>query len=414
MDTNTRSVSTFGAAPHRIMPDPGAVLLKEGLAKEALPFLLEAHRREPNEWRHSCNLGVAYRILGDLESGKHYFKKALDSNHQAYPIWLNFAVLLDDLGDFTHSFQAYQAAFQLQPHDQKVAMGWATALFREGRWKEAWTFWEFGRFNQSYRACEIPQWSGEPLDGKKILVTPEGGYGDFINYLPYARKLKDMGAKVSVLTWDRLIPLLEEQGWLDHIYPRSAPREFPDIDYVVSVCSLPGCFELEPDTIKPEIPYLKVNEKLVEEYAKRLPKGTKIGFCWSAEEACTARKHRSMTTEEAGKLVTRNHNWISLQYKETPPEGVLQFPDMVDGWDKTAALVSLCDLVITVDTAIGHLAGALGKPCWLLLGVNHDWRWLRNRTDSVWYPTMRIFRETKPLTWGNVIRDVREALCGLD
>ncbi len=411
MDTDTRSV-TKSSAPRHVRPQPGEVLLKEGLAHEALPYLLEAQEREPNEWRHLSNLGVAYRILGDFDTAKSCLKRALDLDKSACEVWSNFGVLLDDLGDFDRSAKAYQAAFQINPHSQTIAFNYSVSLLRQGLWPQAWMFWEFGRFNRSYFAApNLPQWSGESLDGKTIGVVAEGGYGDIINFLPYIEMVKERARVSRRIVWDDMIPFLEAQGVAHEYYGISRPERVPDIDFVVSVLSIPAILNERVENVRPVIPYVKVDPCLVNTANAMLPPGRNVGICWGAEEARQPRKWRSVPESALAPLVSmKDMNWISLQFGSKSLPWMFDCSESLQGWLKTAALIQNLDLIISVDTAVAHLAGALGKPVWLLLSANSDWRWLRDRKDSIWYPTMRIFRQRDPKDWSSVIAEVTEAL----
>jgi hypothetical protein len=275
-------------------------------------------------------------------------------------------------------------------------------------------FWEFGRFNRSYfTAPNLPQWSGESLAGKTIGVVAEGGYGDIINFLPYIEMVRERARVARLIVWDDMIPFLEVQGVAHECYGISRPERIPDIDYVVSVLSIPAVLNECVENVRPVIPYIKVDPCLVNTAKALLPQGRNVGICWRAEEARQPRKWRSVPESALTPLASiKNMNWISLQYAGKGMDWMFDCSESLDGWLNTAALIQNLDLVISVDTAIAHLAGALGKPVWLLLSANSDWRWLRDRQDSIWYPTMRIFRQRDPKDWSPVIAEVREVLNG--
>jgi hypothetical protein len=208
-----------------------------------------------------------------------------------------------------------------------------------------------------------------------------------------------------------MIPFLESQGVAHEYYGMSHPERVPDMDYVVSVLSIPAVLNERVEHVRPTVPYVKANASLVSTTKTSLPQGRNVGICWRAEEACQARKWRSIPDSVLSPLeAVKDVNWISLQYGGKGLDWMFDCSPSLDGWMNTAALVQNLDLVISVDTAVAHLAGALGKPAWLLLSTNSDWRWLRDRTDSIWYPTMRIFRQRTPKDWSGVISEVGEAL----
>jgi len=259
------------------------------------------------------------------------------------------------------------------------------------------------------------------IKGKTILLYPEGGIGDTLHFIRYAQRLKTMGATVIVIAQKPLIPLLSYCPYIDTLLPNSTPG-LPH-DASSTLMSLPAIFNDNEETFPRTIPYLTPDPTLVSHWKSKLTHDSptlKIGICWQADVKNDVSRlpiaRRGIPLTQFYCLATIPHlQFYSLQkydgveqLKTIAPDFPLHIFD--DNFDKkhgsfmdTAAVMEHMDLIITVDTAVAHLAGALGRPVWLLLPYSTDWRWIVNRTDSPWYPTMRIFKQPAPFDWDNVM-----------
>lgn len=383
-------------APHR--PDPGIVLLREGLAREALPFLERSHEKEPDDWEHLSNLGVAHRIMGEFAQAKDFLKQALRLSPNSAVVWSNFGMLLDDLGDFKDSLEAYRQAFTINPSNQVICLNYATALLRFGNYQEGWPLWEFGRYQRSYFLPEIPLWARQPLSGKRIVVLKEGGYGDMFLFMRYFYRLKRMGAHVTAYVWNRLESLMTGHPWVDNVVTQSEGLGV-NYDYCVPLMSLPAVLD-EPMNVEFLAGYIR---------SEAAPhKGRRVGIAWQAEERGCPRRTRSLDDRDIEPLNKVNAEWVSLQKGKS----LLWMNDEDDAqsdWKATARLIQGLDLVIACDTAVANLAGAMGKPVWILLPLNSEWKWGLAGSDTPLYPTARLFR-SREHGWGKVIQEVVEAL----
>jgi hypothetical protein len=242
----------------------------------------------------------------------------------------------------------------------------------------------------------FPEWKGEPLAGKSILVWVEQGFGDQIMLVRFARRLAEQGARVSIGCRPTLAPLFAEIEALHEVIPiaRNQRMEIGRYDYWSRYFSLPLHLGTTLESLPAE-PYLRAPADRRARWTGR----SGVGVMWRTSPTGFAAGVKTAPDDQAQRLLDRGA--VSLQPEHT---GVEDFAD-------TAAIIEGLDLVISVDTSVAHLAGAMGKPCWTLLpAVGVDWRWMRDRRDSPWYPSMRLFRQRQPGDWSSVIDDVIAAL----
>lgn len=264
----------------------------------------------------------------------------------------------------------------------------------------------------------------EDLLGKTVLVTYEGGLGDSLMFIRFYRNLINRGAVVKLLVQKPLKQLFSLLPNIDEILTDYSV--IPYHDARVSLMSLPAVFWGQPDAIPADVPYLQADELLVQAWGERLQEysGLKVGICWQADVFNDSSRlsiaRRGIPLQKLFPLITANDavHFFSLQ----KGDGVEQLQDLPsevslvifdDNFDRahgrfmdTAAVMMHMDLIITVDTAVAHLAGALGRSVWLLLPYATDWRWICGRRDSIWYPTMKIFKQPKPFDWNSVAQEV--------
>ncbi|MDQ2900653.1 MAG: tetratricopeptide repeat protein [Acidobacteriota bacterium] len=242
-------------------------------------------------------------------------------------------------------------------------------------------------------------WDGSPLDGKRVLIRCYHGLGDTIQFIRYVPPLKQIARSVTVQAQPELIPLLRSMRAIDGLVPLSAPE--PEYDVYIESMELPHVLRTMPGTIPSTVPYLHV------ETPPRASREFRVGLVWTAG---AWRPERSIPLSEFATLFgIPNVTFCSLQ--RGPARHQSLFPDAgSDDILEAAQAISHLDLVIGVDTMIPHLAGALGRPVWTLLHYRSDWRWMLDRPDSPWYPTMRLFRQPAPGDWGSVMEQVRREL----
>jgi hypothetical protein len=288
--------------------------------------------------------------------------------------------------------------------------GWAEY---EWRWKCAPT---------PARPFSQPRWDGKPLEGKSVLIYSEQGLGDTIQFIRYAPLIQQRGGTVLVEAPSILEKLLSRCPGIDRFIPQGAP--LPDFAYQIPFLSLPGAFQTTVETVPASVPYLSAEPKLIESWGKALDVDDrfKIGISWQGSQKYGGDLHRSVPLKHFEPLAKMpDIRLVSLQkgYGTEHIQGVAKDWNILDFGERldanaafldTAAIMTNLDLVVTSDTAVAHLAGALGVPVWMAVCTAADWRWLRNRDDSPWYPTMRLFRQTSWGDWSGVFQRIVQAL----
>jgi len=393
---------------------PGEVLLEAGLGKEALPYLLADHEREPLRWEHLSNLGAAYRIVQQLDCSMECLEQALEINPKASHAWHNLANTLGDLGQFEKSLECVRAAFDLSP-GRDTALSLAFGLMREGLWQEGLPLHEFARVGRSWNPIAgMPIWRGEDISGKKLLIIREGGYGDSFLYMRYFRELKERGVEVSFLVWEKQAGILSGHPWIDEVLPDSKAFDGRKFNLHCPIMSLPFMLEATPQTTHPLVRYIDSEPEHAEAASRALANGArkKVGICWSAQEAAMPKKFRSMKAQELEPLRTLDARFISLCPDDTAPDWVETRPELMSSWEATAGLIDSLDLVVSVDTAVAHLAAAMGKPTLIILPLNSDWKWLRGIDRTVWYESATVIRNSDSSSFGPAIEQAKEAIHG--
>ena len=327
--------------------------------------------------------------------------------------------ILQDLRRFEEALVAYDRAIALKPDYVEAHNNKSFLLLLLGRFEQGWREheWRKRRLDGPIAADSYsqPLWLGEEnIAGKTIFIWCEQGFGDTIQFCRYAKLLEARGAKVIMSVQQPLLGLLKDISPTIEVIDPS--HNLTDFDYHCPLMSLPLAFGTTLETIPVGPPYIRADEELRAAWAARLPSKIKprIGVIWSGSTTHNI-YNRSMPLETFLALLSPDADWICLQ-KELSEEDVLLrrqdgrvafFGDDLRDFSDTAALLDLMDLVITIDTSVAHLAGAMGKPVWILLPYSADWRWLLDRTDSPWYPSARLFRQREIGNWAAHIEEVK-------
>jgi hypothetical protein len=318
-------------------------------------------------------------------------------------------------GAFTTAHAALRQAIELAPEHEPLWMAYGLSLLRLGRLLEGWAAYgrrDRIRFFFPDGGTKLPgtRWTGQDLTGRTILLKDEQGYGDAIQFFRYIPLLRQAGARdIVLITFPKLQALFAHATTLARVEYDLARAGQPDFHCLTG--DLPGAFGTDLATIPAPIPYLRSPVKA------RRPRGG-VGLVWSGDPRHLKDHARSIPAEVFLRIAdVPGHRFVSLQHDVRPGDAAalaarpaIERPGTPgDDFTRTAAIIASLDLVVTVDTSIAHLAGALGKPVWTLLPLEPDWRWLLERSDSPWYPTMRLFRAGQD-GWEPVIERVIKAL----
>jgi Tfp pilus assembly protein PilF len=368
------------------------------------------------------NRGTALYALNRFEEAVASYDRALRLKPDYAVSHSNRAGALGDLGRHEDAVASYQKSIALSPDSAKVHRNFSMCLLRLGRFDVGWREYEWRRQidnRLSARQYAQPIWTGqESSKNKTIFIYPEQGLGDTIQFCRYAAMLAAQEANI-VLSSPTLL-----HGLIATLHPAITvigESDVPDhFDFHCPLMSLPLAFGTDLDTIPAFPNYLSADDALRSGWTARLgPKDKpRIGVVWSGSRLHKNDANRSIPFSLFQSILSGGADWLSLQNELRPAEADLVLAsssiryvgDALKSFSDTAALIDQLDLVITVDSSVAHLAGALGKPAWILLPFNADWRWLRDRRDSPWYPTARLFRQAALGDWPTVLEAVKSEL----
>lgn len=398
---------------------------QDGAVAEAEEFYRRAIALLPRDFRVRLNLGVLLAGQRRFAEAEAIYREALRLAPDSHAAWTNLGVLYAGMKRDDEAERCYRTAIGLNDRYANAYFNLSYILLRQGRYEEGWRCmqWREPPYDLG-RHFSFPPWRGEPVQGKSFVIGFDAGHGDMIQFGRYASVLKDMGAaRVAIICQPGLRALFRTLSGVDEVLP--FPEGLPSTgwDYWTFPMSLPYYCGTLLDTIPTPIPYFQVDPAKVAEWSAMLPpSGFKVGLVWKGSLRFENDKDRSLSSLEVLAPLgdVPGVHFISLQKgqgedeAERPPAGMnmLALGGALKDFTDTAALVTSLDLVISVDTAVAHLTGALGKACWLLLpDYWTDWRWLTDRSDSPWYPnTMRLFRQPPGGGWPPVVEAVMEAL----
>ncbi len=402
--------------------DITGLLLRE---KHQFQAAAEHHERamalKPDHSGLHNNYAVDLVSLGRLEEAYKVALRAAELDPYSAAAPLSVGNILVSVGYPDRAIAYFRKAFELKPdlYEARVNEGRAHLLI--GNFEKGWELMEF-RADRTNRFAGIPRWDGRPIE--HLLVYDEQGMGDTIQFIRYIALLSGYAKKITIQVQNPLRRLVAEN--FPQAFVITSDHLLPNVDAHISFLSLPHIFKTRLENVPCSVPYLRATEEWRAPWKERLttiPK-PRIGIVWAGNPLHRNDHNRSVQLKEMTPLLqSARPHLVSLQKKMVTrdiPEGVFDAdygaPDKNDsdaaGWlndfASTAGLITELDLVISVDTSVAHLAGALGKPTWVLLPFDLDWRWLLGREDSPWYPNMRLFRQPAPTDWASVIKMVAQ------
>jgi Tfp pilus assembly protein PilF len=367
-------------------------------------------------------LGMALNDLNRPQEALARFEQAITLGPALVPAHVNKGYTLHDLGRLDEAIESLDRALALQPDHVDAHVIRSLSLLRAGRFAEGWREFEWRKRKwdpQTHVFDPARFWAGDvALRGETLFVYSEQGLGDLVQFSRYLEFLPTDRGKVVVSAPDALIPLLRPMAPALEFQSQGQPP--PEFDYHCAMMSLPLALAASVPAIPARTPYLRPDPTRRAAFAAQLgPKvRPRIGVAWSGNPAHAQDRFRSIPFETFAALTGAEADWIALQNAINPSDvdaflahgRVRAFGAELKDFADAAALVDLMDLVITVDTSLAHLAGALGKPVWILLAPNPDWRWMLNRPDTPWYPTARLIRQPRGAGWPPVIEAARADL----
>jgi len=386
---------------------PGHANLAQVLEASGLDVAVEYYRRLvaalPANPLARANFAYMVEKSGETEAAIEIYRQALALDPNQPTAFGNLGVALADLGRIDEAIACYRQALALDPNDASAHNGLGLALLLKGEFAAAWPHHEH-RPRDWAGEFVVPRWRGEPLDGDRILLHAEQGMGDTLQFVRYVPMVASRGGRVVLATVPALAPLFAGLPGVEELVTGRKPPA--DLAWHCPLMSLPLAFGTTRDTIPGPWPYLQAPGDRLAPWRERIGSEgmLKVGLVWKGQPKLRRDRARSLPPEALAPLAgLAGVTYYSLQKTATgsaaaelPP--ALQAIDLADGfadYGETAAALMALDLVITVDTSVAHLAGALGKPVWVLISKVPDWRWGLGGTDSAWYPSVRLFRQSQ-------------------
>lgn len=434
------------------------MLCKMGKSEAAEQGLHAVSKEQPENAHIQFALGVVNEHMQNPSSAEAYYRRALQLDASMVQTWIDLGNLLQarhEYGEAEHSYKQalilapanaethfnQGVAYQRQSHFEEALASFNRAIdlrtdFVEAHWYKSFICLLLGEFEQGWveyewrlrqakavhRPFAQPEWDGSALTGKTILVHDEQGYGDTFQFVRYLPMVKKLGARVILECHDHLAPVLQGCSGFDEIVERKSPHQIPEVafDVHIHLMSLPNILATRLANVPAAVPYLMADARCVEHWRSRVAAvpGFKIGIAWAGSENHTNELNRSCRLADFAPLADiPGVTFYSLQkgagvaQADHPPAGmnlirVDRELDLTERFVDTAALMVNLDLIISIDTSVAHLAGALGRPVWTLLCATPDWRWMLDRADSPWYPTMKLYRQTFG-SWQSVFKEVK-------
>ena len=381
----------------------------------------------PNHFQANVNLGVVYQDLSRLAEAQQHYERALELQPGSAAAHYNLGGVLKNQGKFAAALEYYDKALRIDPNYGPAIASRAVVLLTLGDLAAGWAGYEFRVGCPPFDTMSFPQprWDGSPLGDRTLLIHCEQGLGDTLQFIRYVKMVQERGTKIIIAAPPSLIPLLSQSGFSGLVSKKDA---LPPFDAHVPLLSLPHVFGTVLETVPADIPYLVADPERIARWRKHLEpySGLKVGITWQGGLNFKADRIRSIPLARFAPLAhVPGVQLFSLQ-KGPGCEQISAIADkfsLVDlgplldveggAFLDTAAVIKNLDLVVACDTAIGHLAGALGQRHWLAMSLDSEWRWMLDRSDSPWYPTVRLFRQRQLGDWDQVFRDMAVELAKL-
>jgi hypothetical protein len=358
------------------------------------------------------------------EQALGFYAQAFIQDRRSHAAFNNYGNVLRECGDAEGAIPFLQRAIQLDPNNSTARFNLAVAYLLNGDYVNGWPAyearWNYEHLNGLLPKFEQPRWTGQDLKDKTILIVGEQGHGDNLQFVRFVGDLYSKGAKIILQLNNNLAPLFANSPAIAEVIDfETTPTGF---DYWTPIMSIPGTLGVTLDKLDHQQYYIAPDAKLAQDWLKVLgPKNKlRVGFCWSGRRDTWINRHKGMPFETMVELIKKNPNyeWINLQADCTQEEedalvavGVKAYPGSIKNFADSAALIHHLDVVLSVDTAVAHLAGALGRPVWIMLSwFALDWRWLLNRDSSPWYSSARLFRQPAMGDWTSVTEKIHKFL----
>jgi Flp pilus assembly protein TadD len=417
-----RSEQALAAADAVLAQEPGnaQALFLRGTAlstldrpTDAVGVLRAATVEDPANAAAQLNLGNALADLDQLEAAEAAIRGAIALDPALVEAHVSLGFVLTSRGQLSEAIAACETALALQPGLAQAHWNLAVAALLAGDFARGFAEYEWRKRHDRYRRdfVDLPgqQWTGDAPAGRTILVHAEQGFGDTIQFARYLPMIAGRGGRVVLACDARLVRLL---GAMSGVAAVPVDLPLPRYDVWIDQMSLPRVFATGPSTVPAASCYLAPDPVQIAAWWAALPAGRKVGIAWAGNAAHSNDRRRSLPAGAIQPLLSvPNVQFVNLQLGPRAGEaGLPHLPIALTDYADTAALIANLDLVVTVDTSVAHLAGALGVPCWVMLPFAPDWRWRLGCQVSAWYGSLRLFRQPGPGAWHAVVKAVAAEL----
>lgn len=414
------------------MNNLGAIYFEQRNLDEAEKLYLRALKYEPNNSNAICNIGNIKLARNKPDEAIECYQKAIDTKpgedieFSVASAYNNIGFVKIEYGLLDEAFTYFDKSIEADPTYCEPYFNKARAYLLLGEFEKGWGFyeWRMKRKDFGTRQFAKPRLTNQAINGKTVLVYTEQGLGDTIQFIRYLPMLKEKGCKIIFECAKILIPIFSGLDWYEQIIPQKTDAEpAVDYDYQIPLLSLPYYFNTDLNSIPNGTPYVQLNEDVVKKWRSILAddKHLKVGIVWAGNPGHIRDRDRSCKISDFLPLFNIEGIKIHILQKGAAQNQVkdIIYPyvdmnkfefDKEGTFYDIAAIIKNLDLVITVDTSIAHLAGAMNKPVWTLVTYTPDWRWMLNRDDTPWYPSMRLFRQPSAGDWKTVFNNVKNEL----
>jgi len=402
----------------------GVLLTDQSNYIEAVDAFQKAIAIDPQYTELYNNMAIAKKGLCAFDEAIENYRKVTEMDPSFYEAFNNLGNSLRDQGKPAEAIENYTRAIEINPNYSDAYWNRSLAMLLNGDLAEGFRQYQWRRepslgiltYPHKY---DKPRWDGRPINGKTLLIHYEQGFGDNIQFIRYLPKLKEIGATVLFEARKPMLDLLKDFPGIDRLIeanPHGSVTE--DFDFYAALMDLPAIFQTTLETIPAEVPYLFADKDKSEKLKSKIDTDDyKVGIVWSgkpthgddANRSCKLNNFAPLTKIDGVKLFSLQKGDAEKQIFQFSIE-IENLASHLESFADTAAAIENLDLVISVDTAVLHLAAAMGKPTWGLIQYSPDWRWLLDRSDSPWYPTVRLFRQKKYADWKEVFEEVAEQL----
>ncbi len=392
---------------------------------EAIKYAKQSLSVSKNSPQSYNNLGVTYMRANMSDESLASYAKAIELMPDYAEAYYNRGVAYKQLSRLDEAIDSYKTALELKPSYKDVYLNLGIAYLCRGNYEEGWEFYEKRYYTNPEPGPEVrykaTKWDGSSLEGKKLLIYREQGFGDSIQFARFLPILNDMGAQVIFKCQSELKELLEANNLKASFIDKTVQDETVEFDIYALLLSLPYFLKIRPDNIPLAEGYIKADPQRVQEYKDKYFNNDKfkIGIFWQGSTDNKSDKKRSMPLEYLERLVdVPNVQLYSIQKgygaeqleSSSQKDQIIEIGESFNDFTDAAAAIENLDLVIGIDSAFIHVAGAMGKPAWLLLAFEADWRWISGEEKTGWYDSLRLFWQKEANNWDDVINKVIEEL----